>query len=62
MIMSTGKRPNRTPQRPAQPAPPDPPLERLEPRGHNRPERKFGPYPGRIEVAVWLNTAEVFQP
>ena len=22
----------------------------------NRPEKKFGPYPGGISVAVWLNT------
>ena len=24
----------------------------------NRPEKKFGPYPGGIGVAVWLNTIE----
>ena len=24
----------------------------------NRPEKKFGPYPGGIGVAVWLNTIQ----
>jgi hypothetical protein len=27
-------------------------------RTSNRPEKKIGPYPGGIGVAVWLNTVE----
>jgi hypothetical protein len=26
--------------------------------GKRRPEKKFGPYPGGIGVAIWLNSAE----
>lgn len=26
--------------------------------GKRQPEKKFGPYPGGIGVAIWLNTAE----
>lgn len=27
-------------------------------RASNRPEKKIGPYPGGIGVAIWLNTIE----
>ena len=29
-----------------------------QPRSANPPEKKIGPYPGGIGVAVWLNTIE----
>ncbi|GAB4161685.1 MAG: hypothetical protein Tsb009_38930 [Planctomycetaceae bacterium] len=30
-------------------------------QARNQPERKFGPYPGGVGVAVWINTIETDQ-
>ena len=34
------------------------PHDKSSERAVNRPEKKFGPYPGGIGVAVWLNSIQ----